>query len=146
MTGSPVSEIFKRQKQRRLSNKKLSDTIQEYRVQKFEKGKASYWEIVDKFRVNRLTLANTKQGKHSTISTFNASKQKLSVAEEDVLVNAIILASRQGVPYTHDHICEEANPILRSRCGCQYKKAGKHWVENFLHLSGPLYPKLSTCF
>ena len=67
------------------------------------------------------------------ISTFSTSKQKLSVAEEDVLVNAMILASCQGVPYMHNHICEEANTILQSCCGHQYKKAGKHWVENLYH-------------
>ena len=66
------------------------------------------------------------------MSAFNATKQKLTPAEEDVLVDAIILASRQGIPYTHNHIREEANAILRSRCGRQYEKVGKCWVDNFL--------------
>jgi hypothetical protein len=60
------------------------------------------------------------------MSVFNASKQKVTLAEEDVL------AFRQGIPYTHDHIREEANAILQGRLGRQYKKVGKSWVNNFL--------------
>jgi len=132
MTGSTLSEASKKQKQRRLSNKKLNDAIQEYRTQKLEKGKASYRKVAATFGVNRVTLANHEQGKHRPMSAFNASKQKLTPAEEGVLVDAIILASRQGIPYTHDHIRDEANAILQSRLGRQYKKVGKRWVNNFL--------------
>ena len=39
MTGSTLSIVSKRQKHRKLSNKKLSDAIWEYWVEKFEKGK-----------------------------------------------------------------------------------------------------------
>jgi hypothetical protein len=119
MTGSTLSEASKRQRQRKLLNKKLNDAICEYRTQKLEKGKASYRKVAVTFGVNRVTLANLEQGKHRSISAFNASKQKLTPAEEDVLVDAIILASRQGVPYTHDHIREEANAMLRSHHGVQ---------------------------
>lgn len=84
------------------------------------------------FGVNRVTLANLEQGKHRPMSVFNASKQKVTPAEEDVLVDAIVLASHQGIPYTHDHIREEANAILRGRLGRQYEKVGKRWVDNFL--------------
>jgi len=66
------------------------------------------------------------------MSAFNASKQKLTPAEEDVLADAIILASRQGIPYTHNHIRDEANAILKGRLGGQYEKVGKCWVDNFL--------------
>jgi hypothetical protein len=129
MTGSTLSEAAKRQKQRKLVNKKMNDAIKEYGTQKLLYGKASYQEIAVKFGVNRVTLANLEQGKHCPMSVFNASKQKLTPAEEDVLMEAIILASRQGIPYTHGHIREEANAILRSR---QSMKVGKRWVDNFL--------------
>lgn len=132
MTGSTLSEVSKRQKQRRLKNKKLNDAIQEYRTQKLENGKASYRKVATTFGVNRVTLANLEQGKHHPMSAFNVLKQKLTLAEEDVLVGAIILASRQGIPYTHDHIQEEANAILQDHHGRQYKKVGKRWVDNFL--------------
>ena len=132
MTRSTLSEASKRQSHRRLSSKKLSDAVQQYRIKKFEKGKASYQEIADKFGVNRLTLANIEQGKHRMMAIFNASKQKLSAAEEDVLVDAVVLASRQGIPYMHDHIREEADTILENHHSSQHKKTGKHWVQNFL--------------
>ena len=67
------------------------------------------------------------------MAVFNASKQKLSVAEEVVLVNAVVLASGQGIPYTRDHICEEADAILENHHGSQHRKTGKRWVQNFLH-------------
>jgi hypothetical protein len=117
MTGSTSSEALKRQKKRRLSNKKLNNAIQEYRIQKLEKGKAPYWKAAAAFGVNCVTLANHKQGKLRLMSVFNASKQKLTPVEEDVLVAAIILASCQGIPYTHDNIQEEANTILKGCCG-----------------------------
>ena len=133
MTRSMLSEASNRQSHRRLSSKKLSDAVQEYWIEKFEKGKASYREIADKFGVNCLTLANIKQGKHRMMTIFNTSKQKLSAAEEDVLVNVVILASCQGIPYTHDHIREEAVAILENHRGSQHRKTGKCWVQNFLH-------------
>ena len=52
MTGSTLSDASKRQKHRRLWDKKLSDAIQEYQIEKFEKGKASYQKIADKLGVN----------------------------------------------------------------------------------------------
>ena len=39
----------------------------------------------------------------------------------------------QGITYTHNHIRGEANAILKDCLGCQYEKAGKHWVNNFLY-------------
>ena len=110
----------------------MNDAIEEYRTQKNLHGKASYQKIAEKFGVNRVTLANLEQGKHQPMSVFNASKQKLTPAEENVLVEAIVLASHQGILYTHGNIREEGNAILRSRLGNQFQKVGKRWVNNFL--------------
>lgn len=109
----------------------MSNAIQEYRRQKAETGEASYKKIAAKFGVNRVTLANLEQGKRLPMSTFNMSKQKLKPGEEAVLVEAIILASRQGIPYTHEHIRDEANAILQGRLGDK-SEVGKRWVDNFL--------------
>ena len=129
MTGFTLSEAAKRQKQRKLDNGRMNNAIKEYGAQKLLYGKASYQKIAGKFGVNCVTLASLEQGKHHLMSMFNASKQKLTPAEEDILMEAIVLASHQGIPYTHDHIWEEANAILRS---CQSVKVGKHWVNGFL--------------
>lgn len=94
MTSSTLSEAAKRQKQRKLVNKKMNNAIKEYGTQKLLYGKASYQEITVKFGVNCITLANLEQGKYCPMSVFNASKQKLTPAKEDVLMEAIILASR----------------------------------------------------
>ena len=110
----------------------MNNAIEEYRAQKDLHRKASYQKIAEKFGVNRVTLSNLEQGKHRPLSVFNSLKQKLTPAEENVLVEAIILASRQGIPYTHDNIREEGNAILQSHLGHQSRKVGKRWVDNFL--------------
>jgi DNA-binding XRE family transcriptional regulator len=132
MTGSALSEAAKRQKKRRQNDEKMKNAIEDYRAEKSLHGTASYQKTAEKFGVNRITLANLEQGKNQPLSTFNASKQKLTPAEEDVLVESIILASRQGIPHTHGHIREEANTILQSRLGNRSEKVGKRWVNNFL--------------
>lgn len=65
------------------------------------------------------------------MSVFNASKQKLTSTEEAVLIETIILAFRQGIPYTHEHIRNEAMAILQGQRGDK-SKVGKRWVDNFL--------------
>jgi len=132
MTGSALSEAAKKQKERRLVNKRAKDAIEAYRNEKHLHGTASYTKIAEKFNINRITLSNLEKGKTRPLSEFNASKQKLTPAEEDVLVEAIILASRQGIPCTHGDIREEADAILQSRLGRQSEKVGKRWIDNFL--------------
>ena len=110
----------------------MNNAIKEYGTQKLLYGKASYQEITVKFGVNCITLANLEQGKHCPMSVFNASKQKLTPAEEEVLTDAIILASCQGILYTHEHIWDEVNTILQGCLSRQYEKVGKCWVDNFL--------------
>ena len=131
MTGSALSEAAKKQQQMKKKEKKLDDAVRGYRAQLAETGTASYTEVAKRFGVNRITLANREQGKHKPMKVFNASKKKLTSAEESVLVDTIILTSRQGIPHTHDDIREEGNVILQSRLGCQ-SKLGKQWVKNFL--------------
>ena len=58
------------------------------------------------------------------MSAFNISKQKITPAEETVLIEAII-------PFTHEHIQDEANAILQSRRGDK-SEVGKRWVDNFI--------------
>ena len=82
----------------------MSDAIEEYQRKKCTTGNASYQKIAAEFGVNWATLANLEQGKQLLMSAFNISKQKTTPAEETVLIEAIILASRQGIPFTHEHI------------------------------------------
>ena len=110
----------------------MKDSIEDYCAEQSLHGTALYQRTAEKFGVNRVTLANLEQGKNQLQSTFNASKQKLTPVEEDVLVKSIILASCQGIPYAHGHIREEANAILQSHLSNWSEKVGKHWVNNFL--------------
>ena len=82
-------------------NKKLNDAVEEYQAKKHAGEKTSYKKVAEKFNINHTTLASLEQGKHQSMSTFNTLKQKLTPAEEKVLVEAIVLASPQGIPYTH---------------------------------------------
>ena len=82
-----------------------------------------------------------------SVSGFNALKQKLSSAEEEVLVASILEASKHGFPPTHHQIAMEADHVQSVRLGDSYQPVGKQWVNMFLrrhnktlktHWSAPL--------
>ncbi|KAG2346937.1 hypothetical protein BDR05DRAFT_858501, partial [Suillus weaverae] len=62
-----------------------------------------------------------------SISEFNATKQKLTVAKERVIVDFIIQSADRGIPLTHDIIKNAANEILRSRLGDGFEPVGLNW-------------------
>lgn len=131
MPGRALSDKAKRQKQRKLINNKYSNTIHEYRRQKHEQdGKPSYRRIAAEYGVEYSTLRRLEQGGNS-ISAFNLTKQRLTTAEESILVNLILLAALQGFPKTHRTVAREANAILANRLGV-FRPVGKNWVDNFL--------------
>ena len=74
-------------------------------------------------------------------------QKKLTMAEENVLVDAIILASCQGVPYTHDHICEEANAILQAAMVISTRKQGYiGWKTSYAVTTTVYIPTGQPCF
>ena len=92
----------------------------------------SYTEVAAEFGVNRCTVRRRVLSVGLSLSEFNASKQKLTPAEEEVLVTSILKASRRGFPPTHHQISMEADSIQFAHLGQSYQPVGKKWVDEFL--------------
>lgn len=99
------------------------------------------------FSVNESTVRRRVLLVGLSLSEFYASKQKLAPAEEEVLVESILEASRRGFPPTHHQIAMEADCIQSARLDQSYQPVGKQWVNEFLrrhnkviktHWSAPL--------
>ena len=65
------------------------------------------------------------------MSAFNASKWKLTFAEERVLVDWILASSDRAIPPTLKKIVEHTNGILEGQ-STPYKPIGESWVARFL--------------
>jgi hypothetical protein len=76
-------------------------------------------------------LAHVINDKRS-IDKANAQKQKVTVAEEHVLVDFILKFTDRGSPLTHQAIESYANAILQKRLGPTYQPVGKKWIYTFL--------------
>ncbi|KDQ54525.1 hypothetical protein JAAARDRAFT_87022, partial [Jaapia argillacea MUCL 33604] len=61
------------------------------------------------------------------VSEFNATKQKLSVAEEKVLVEFILESATRGFPMNQKSIVRYANEILEGKEGPGYTPVGHNW-------------------
>ena len=80
------------------------------------------------------------------MSTFNASKCKLTAAEEHVLVDFITTSADHGLPLSLANIREHADAIILGR-ETPGEPVGENWVSRFLdryrdelqtHWSSPL--------
>ncbi|OJA13082.1 hypothetical protein AZE42_11928 [Rhizopogon vesiculosus] len=59
-----------------------------------------------------------------SMSSFNATKQKLTIAEEQVIVDFAAQSADRGIPLTHKAVKNAANEILRSRLGNDFEPVG----------------------
>ena len=81
--------------------------------------------------VSYATLWRRAQGKQS-MQDFNASKQKLTRAEEEILVQLIEISAGQNNPLTYKDIARHACEIIRMREGDGSIAIGVNWVYRFL--------------
>jgi len=92
--------------------------------------KRGFQPIVDKWNVSKSTLERLVNG-GASISTFNASKRKLTYVEERVLVEFILESSDRGLPPSLKSIEEHANVILAGQEQPD-EPVGNSWVGRFL--------------
>ncbi|KDQ08329.1 hypothetical protein BOTBODRAFT_72631, partial [Botryobasidium botryosum FD-172 SS1] len=57
----------------------------------------------------------------------NRLKQKLTVVEEKIIVEYTLTSANWGFPPTHLDIRTQANTILESRQGPEYKPVSEKW-------------------
>lgn len=132
MAGRALSEQAKAIAKRRAVNEKYQHAIDEYlREQAKTDGtkKSGLRPIADKHGVCYRTLGNLVNG-GTSISAFNASKQKLSAAEERVLVDFILISADRGIPLSYANVRTHADGIIEAQGGTE--KVGNNWLERFL--------------
>ena len=147
MPGRPKSKKARRQEEQLVKTQKERAAANAYQSRKETGESVSYAKVAAEFGVNESTVRRRVLSVGLSISEFNASKQKLTPAEEEVLVASILEASHHGFPPTHHQIAMEADCIQFSRLGNSYQPVGKQWVNEFLrrhnkviktHWSAPL--------
>jgi len=134
MVYHSLSEQVKRQKATARHNCRMRTAIDEYRQQELKPNAAdrlSYRAVADKYNVSKSTLQRLVNGGIS-MSAFNASKQRLTPAEERIVVDFCLESADRGFPLTIANIYKSADNILTARLGDDHLPLGHNWVNNFL--------------
>ena len=116
MVGRALSERVKKQKQRRELNRQYQEALDEYLREQARPTtpghrKKGLRPIAEAHGVDYRALGRLAKGGQS-ISAFNASKQKLSIAEEHVLVDWILESSDRAMAPEGPNIETHANAII----------------------------------
>lgn len=135
MTKYAVSEKQKKLNRSDEKTEHMEKAMEEYRDEqkKEKKDQISIRALAAKHNIAYSTLLDRVNGKQS-IQAFNATKQRLTTAEEEILVKLISVFSNQGIPFQHATIAEHANRIIQARTdeNEQFEPVGTRWVFNFL--------------
>jgi Tc5 transposase DNA-binding domain len=133
MTYRALSDAVKKQKSRRAQNQRMQEAVEAYKREesKSEELRKSLRVIAKENNVSKSTLSRLVKGGIS-MSAFNASKQKLSAAEERVIVDFCLESADRGFPLTHKLVMKMANDILTGRLGTGCESVGDGWVDRFL--------------
>lgn len=91
----------------------------------------SYREIADEYLVSKSTLQCLAAG-GTSMSAFNAGKQRLTPEEERVVVDFCLESADRGFPLTHKNVYTAADNILTARLGDDHDPLGHNWVDNFI--------------
>ncbi|KAJ3490068.1 hypothetical protein NLJ89_g11469 [Agrocybe chaxingu] len=133
MAGRALSERVKRQARQRVENTRMQAAVDEYLQQQIKPDgvkKRGLRPIAKDHNVNPNTLGRLVKGGVS-MSAFNASKRKLTYAEERVLVDFILQSSDRALPLNYRNIEEHADAILHGR-DPNAVGVGGSWVGRFL--------------
>ena len=112
----------------------LEKAVQAYKeeMEKPEGEREGYRLVAARFPgVTYSTLRRRIEGMQS-IRDFNVSKQRLTQAEEAVMVELITISSDWSNPLTYKSIERFANEILRKRTGSSFIPLGVNWVPRFM--------------
>jgi hypothetical protein len=134
MVYHALSEQVKQQKATARHNFRMRIAIDEYRAQELKpdvSDRLSYRAVADKHDVSKSTLQRLVNGGIS-MSAFNTSKQRLTPAEERIIINFCLESADRGFPLTVTNVYKCADNILTARLGDEHPPLGHNWVNNFL--------------
>ena len=133
MPGRALSECQKKQKAREIIKGRTAKAVLAYLVeqQKEPSLRRGLCVIAELHGIDHNKLACIVKGGRS-IDEANAAKQKLTPAEEHILVDFILSSADCGFPMTHHSIESYANAILRKRIRSNYQPVGSGWIFVFL--------------
>ena len=133
MVGRALSNHIKAQTLQRVEDMQMQAAINVYLQEQAGLNgskKQGARPIADAHGVCYRTLLCLAKGSQS-MSAFNASKRKLTYAEECVLVDCILESADWAVPLTSKNIETHANTILEF-CDTPGEPVGINWVARFL--------------
>ena len=133
MPGCALSDRQKKMKICEAVEERLAKAVEVYHMELLKEPQVQrgLCIIAELHGVDHNTLSHTVNNKRN-IDEVNAKKQKLTVAEECVLVHFILKSTDRGFPLTHWSIESYANSILQQRIGSTYQPVGKNWIHTFL--------------
>ena len=134
MPYKALSERVKSQKQSKLKEAQISRAVEDYRAEQSKpeprKGvrviaKEHGIEKLYKTIINRYNNGRSNQEAHE-------DQQKLTAAEEAVLVDFLEQSADRGFPQSRHNITQYANLICQNRLGPDCEGLGNTWVTRFL--------------
>ena len=113
MVYKALSEQVKWQKATTHENVQMCQAIDIYQQQEFKpkNGCKSYCQVADEFYVSKSTLQHLVMGGWVSMSAFNGGKQRLTPAEECVLVDFSLESADQGF---HSHMPTFTRQLMTS--------------------------------
>ena len=134
MPYKALSKRIKNQKQSRLKEARISRAVEDYRAELSkpdpQKGartiakehgiEKSYKTIINRYNNGR------------SIQEAHEDQQKLTAAEEAVLIDFLQQSADRGFPQSRHNITQYANLIRKNRLGEDCEKLGDTWVTRFL--------------
>lgn len=120
---------------RRIAREKEEERVQEGArkyMEELRKGstqKPSLRKIAQEFNIRSVTTLHNRIKGIQSIASFNETKQLLTPAEEQTVVELLQVSSDRSQPYDYNNIAHLANRILKARLGEDFRPVGKNWVS-----------------
>ncbi|KIY43269.1 DDE-domain-containing protein [Fistulina hepatica ATCC 64428] len=134
MAGHATSERVKTIKHRHADNAKMQAAVAVY-LKELAKPEGEHRKgartVANEHSVNHHTLHDHAVGKHRPMSAYLESKQRLSAAEEHVVVDWIIESADRGIPQTHARIeaTHWSRPLDTQRARALNPEVVRKWFE-----------------
>jgi hypothetical protein len=135
MVGRAKSDRVKAHRQSRKKEQNVMAAVLEYERERAKPANLgapmSILQISKKYKIPYATLNRCVNGGQS-IRGSNEKKQKLTPAQEWLLVQFILESADRGFPLGHRQIEQYADAVRQAMLGADCEKVGVKWVFSFL--------------